>query len=602
MKKVLLWVTAFTLGLASCQKSEVVDDVNAGSNELNFGVYSGKATRAGELTNKDLYQDKVAFPLHAYKGAQVGEKTKYFSEVLTYSTTPAPGKWNTSIPRFLTGDAPLQFYAYYAIGTSAQGVLDGATYGEPSDLKTSTYPTLKYTIKAPDDQVDLVAATVNDHTSTSVTIPFKHILSQVNFGVKGYYGAKIEIKNIVINQVYKDGTFSFNPDPLKWGWVSQATREDYGYKFGNATTAAASSFKTPGIGSGDTDALKEKERDYTYIFGDGGKWGPGIGEDTWYVQEDGNTIQGSKIIDGTTSKLKNSLMLMPQKLTADMTNAYVTFKYRICDLDPNKPGWIVGGADDGAANTDLEWEDGQFDLHMNDGTNIYYADEWKPNLRYVYIIDFTGFLDGQKLSFDVNVDAQPWENYNKPGDDDGIVLLSSLNGKVFDDNIKQLKADGTHSIEKGHLFSDITWNWSTFAMENSFAVDAKFTITFTDVKFNGRKITITPPFGFKVSSNAADYVNSIDVNATNITLTFKAALPYYVDAAEINSAVIADQNYEFNASNSVVLKDITGDNLAAGKTITLHFAVAYIKAAPANWVISSGGKTAIYTKPAAIVP
>lgn len=509
MKKVLLWVTAFTLGLASCQKSEVVDDVNAGSNELNFGVYQGKATRAGELMNDDLTQEGVSFPLHAYRGKQTETKTKYFDETLTYGQ-PETGKWNTSIPRFLPeGSADfLQFYAYYAHNKNTKkGDLAGATYNAiPSDaLTTDAYPTLEYIIQKngttgtnpSGTDIDLVAASVNDNVGTSITIPFKHILSQINFGVKGYYGAKIKIGNIKINQVLKEGTFSFNPDPTKWGWTGQKTAEDYEYTFAGATNAAASAYTTPGgVENNSKWEDSNGESDNIYILGDGGNGGPGTGADAgkiWYVTAADDATQGSTIADRKTG-LSNSLMLMPQSLTEGMDNAFVTFEYTITDLEDNI---IIGGNDP---------EKGQFDLNMKKYTDAY-ANQWKPNLRYLYIIDFTGYLDGQKLTFDVDVETNPWENYNPDDGNDGIVLLSSTGQPMFKDVKEQITsttssdAKNNYTIKGGHVFSNIKWDWSYYTMKDKvFTVAGQtFTVDFSNVIFNENTITVTAPIGFTVS-------------------------------------------------------------------------------------------------------
>lgn len=531
MKKVLLWVTAFTLGLASCQKSEIVDDVNAGSNELNFGVYQGKATRAGELMNDDLTQEGVSFPLHAYRGKQTETKTKYFDETLTYGQ-PETGKWNTSIPRFLPeGSADfLQFYAYYAHNKNTKkGDLAGATYNAiPSGaLTTDAYPTLEYIIQKngttgtnpSGTDIDLVAASVNDNVGTSITIPFKHILSQINFGVKGYYGAKIKIGNIKINQVLKEGTFSFNPDPTKWGWTGQKTAEDYEYTFAGATNAAASAYTTPGgVENNSKWEDSNGESDNIYILGDGGNGGPGTGADAgkiWYVTAADDATQGSTIADRKTG-LSNSLMLMPQSLTEGMDNAFVTFEYTITDLEDNI---IIGGNDP---------EKGQFDLNMKKHTDAY-ANQWKPNLRYVYIIDFTGYLNGQLLSFTVDVETNPWENYDKPGE--GFVYLSSTGQPVFNEVKDAIKKTGdAYSVAEGHVFSNITWDWSFYTMTDKVftAAGQTFTVDFSKVIFNGNKITVKAPIGFTVSN-----LGVANVGSKTLTFTSIAAVTKPTTAADV---------------------------------------------------------------------
>lgn len=580
MKKILLGVTAFTLFLASCQQSEVIDDINAGNNQLDFGVYQGKVTKAAELTNDDLNKNGVTFPLYAYKGKQSEAKEFYFEETLTYGILVAD-KWNTSIPRFLADEKPLQFYAFYP----TTGINAEKDYKYANLATGGSYPTLDYTIqgtdKAAGTEIDLVAAAVNDNTGTKVTIPFRHILSQINFGVKGYYGAQIEISNIEIHQVNSAGTYNFDLEATD-RWTGLKTPADYAYKFGSAADAKNSSFITPG-----TAATPIDESGYTYIFGDGGKWGPGSGSprtDLWYVNKSNDAIQASEIT-ADTSKLKNSLMLMPQPLVAGMSAAYVTFNYTIQDL---KDAYVAGSSGNPVM--------GKFDLNMGtpEAPNPLYDNEWKPNLRYLYIIDFTGYLDGQKLTFDVDVDTQPWENYDKPGD--GVVLLSSSDGAVFANEIHKLQKGGTHAI-KGHLFSNIIWDWTPYAMTNAFAANDVFTVTFSSVKFNGNTLTVKAPFGFQVSTDAATYADSAVVSTTNTILTFKAIGDYYVTATALNTVITKDGG-TFYAKNSIKLSELTNvSNLTSTKFVTIKFASSYsAEATPAGWSFSADKKIATYTK------
>lgn len=600
MKKNLLWIAAFTLLLTGCQKSKVIENIDDGDNQLRFGVYQGKATKASELTNAVLNTPGVKFPLYAYKGKQDGAKTEYFKDTLTFGR-PVGGEWNTSIPRFLAGNDPLQFYAFYP----SDGIQPtDYVYANFADM--NSFPTLTYTIQGTGENkgatTDLVAATINDNTGNTVRVPFKHILSQINFGVKGYYGAKIHIKDIKINNVNSVGTYTFDPNAAtSWTMATPSASEDYGYKFAGGLTAAASTYATPGQDATTAD----KESDYTYVFGDGGNWGPGVGAtagDIWYVRTATTATQGSDIADPTANKLSNSLMLMPQELgvgTGTTDPAFVTFQYKICDLG-TPAAWIVGGAGD----TPTDWEEGKFDLNMSTGAteNQDYHSRWDPNLRYLYIIDFKGFLDGLKLTFDVDVNSQPWENYNPNDGNDGIVYLSSLDGTVFRTGIQGLPNNaGTYSIPVGHLFSNITWDWSPYAMTNSFTPAQSFTVTFADVKFNGNKLTIKPPFGFKVSSDGGNtLVTSIDVSATNTTLTFKPeTIAYYANAANLNAAIAADGNYTFNASNGIKLTDLASSTAritTQGNKITLHFVAPYGNTVPAGWELSNERRTATFTK------
>lgn len=499
MKRFLLGASAVALILASCQKSEVIENVNDGNNQLTYGVFQGKpGTRATELTNAALEVDGVNFPIYAYRGAQNAVKTEYFREVLTYGV-PTADQWNTSIPRFLTEKTPLQLYAFYAPGQTTDGAVIGAEYTEA--LLADTYPTLKYTIQT--TPTDLVAASVNDNETNKIAIPFKHILSQINFGVKGYFGAQIKVANIKINQVSNEGLFTFDPAATD-EWTEDAAKlADYDYTFTAFTTPGGVEVQNKWTDPNDESSIR-------YIFGDGGNWSAGSTgvEDVWYHLADGSTVKASDITAATT-KLDNALMLMPQALAAGVTKAWVTFDYTIQDLEGK---YIIGNA--------ITPEKGQFDLNMGD-TGAY-ADTWKANLRYLYVIDFTGYLDGQLLSFTVDVETNPWENYDKDDTNTGIVLLSSLDGAIFEKYISKLGLGGDHQILAGHTFSDIAWDWSAYSMPATFAnTGDKFTVKFANVKFNGKSITITPPKGFNVSTDGTSTTNTpIVVKATTTVLTF----------------------------------------------------------------------------------
>lgn len=499
MKTLIMGFAAFTLALTSCQKQDLLDHIDDGSDgQMQFAVYQGTATKAAELMNSSLQaaSETTPIPLYAYTGAQSNVKALYFEEALTWNS-PTTGKWNTGYPRFLPQTGVLQFYTYYPT--------DGVVYAP--NLGANTNPTLTYTVKNNETnpasvQDDLVAAALNDHASTKIVIPMRHILSQINFGVKGYYGAKIEIKDIKICQVNSSGTFTLNnTDETTWVWSGQATPADYPYAF--------SAFTTPGV-----DATNESN--YTYFFGDGGNCGPGYGlangANKWYVGNDGTAVDATTITTPAnfTNNPKNSLMLLPQNLATGMSAAYVTFNYRISDLG-TPAAWIVGSASSYVA--------GKFDLHFTTGTGANeYDKKWDPNYRYVYIIDFTNFLDGQKLTFDVDVQLNPWENYNSGGDNDGLIYISSLGEPIFEAHIKGLTNGGSYTLPAGNVFSTNSWDWSKYIMTSSFTAGDTFTVNFSNITFNGNSITVVPPVGFSVSDGGV-------ADATNTTLTFTATNP-----------------------------------------------------------------------------
>lgn len=580
MKKILLGFTTLALILTGCQKSEIVETVNDGDNELTFGVYQGKATRAAELTNDALQSASATNPikLYAYHGEtdNSGVKTLYFEEGLKYDAL----KWKTGIKRFLPQTGTLQFYAYYP--DDAKTEYDGSTA-----LAADGFPTLIHDIAAPEDQVDLVAAKVNNSAGNKIAIPLKHILSQVNFGVKGYEGARIEISEIKINNVYNRGQFDFEA----WAWTAlDADKDDknpintnYDYLFAGGSTAAASQYITPGT---------PNDGGNTYIFGDGGKGGPGKDATTKYVTGSGS----SAVIDGNSynGELENSLMLMPQEFTVN-TAANVTFKYRICDMGTPDAGWIVGSVS--------TWVDGKFDLNFakNDAQGESYAGAWDPNFRYIYLIDFTSFLDGQALTFEVDVEKNPWENYNGEGDNDGIIYVSST-GQPTLEALRNLAVDGTLKMPYGHVFTNVAWDWSLYTMTKNYATANNFKIEFDSVNFGGQTITITAPFGFTVRDNVTSTAEaSVTVDAKTTVLTFTPTADYYAITAGLNAAIAAaaaDGKHAFNVSNDIDLKNVVVSNITTG-SVELTFAAAYsIRPLPKGWTLDAVNKVATYATPA----
>lgn len=496
MKKILIGLAFSSLVLASCQKNSVEENVGSGERQLTFSPVLGKATtsKASEATLdylKGIAVDKDhGFSVHAYK--VVGNlQEPYFSEKLFWSTP----KWETEFPRFFPATGALRFYSYVGNGTYAEPASTDAT------LATSA-PTLGYTVNTTAaTQEDLMVASYNlDNVTgagtTTVALPYRHILSQVNFGVKGYTGATVKISGISVNANLKNtNTYTFGIGKTQGIWGVTPTGTAAAYQYGFATAAAnQNQFTTTGADGGITANV--------YIFGDGGNWGPGKGTTTYYVLADGTAKATTDLTNN--NKLGNSLILLPQ----DITNAKFSFTYELKDL---------GGIEIAKGNvTDAP-------LSNKDVT------AWSPNKRYVYILDFTDFLDGRKLTFDVDLTEYDWENYNKPNPDDGIVYVPSLGKSIFVDNIKGLTKDGSYTMPAGILYGDIIWDWSReYMTSNAFVVDDQINIVFgTNISFNGKKFTIYPPAGFgdtPVDVNAAKTVTFKAVAASNPTALTTAAV------------------------------------------------------------------------------
>lgn len=207
MKKTLLAVVA-VLAMTSCSQNEI-DGIDNGKQdarkEIKFG-YS-PVTRATETTTDNFNY----FEVYAYKGA-------------TYSSTAGDliidggifnktTDWESTKKFYWPETGNLSFFGYN---------LNDAQYNTDSGKPTLTY-TIESTIKA---QKDLLVSKHLDqaYSTTAISLPFKHALSQVLFTVEGddadltYTVEKIEIK-----QVSSTGTYDYENS----AWTTTATLANY---------------------------------------------------------------------------------------------------------------------------------------------------------------------------------------------------------------------------------------------------------------------------------------------------------------------------------------------------------------------------------------
>lgn len=512
---------ACALILTSCSKSEITENLDQNNGQLKFNTVMGSQTRAFELMNGNLQNDATSvgngIALYAYQN--VSGWSQWYTDELLYGGYAGKPGWGIGSTRFrnMAATKYISYYPQTANGgpTEVAGSFANATF---TGVATN-FPQFTYTIAAPATQVDLVAGVTEVAANqTDITIGLRHILSQVNFGVYGYTGANIEITDIKIWQVAESGTFTYNATntyPIG-AWVLDADLQDYDYDIQGGVVPTTAS-------TGDK-----------YIFGDGGNFAVGTGTTVFY-DESGvwKNFAAINVANG------NSLMLMPQTLTVGPTTAYVTFHYKITDVD----GAVV--ADD----------DGTFDLNFV--ANNAYANEWKQNMRYVYIIDFEKFLDDNQLDFTVTVEMYPWENYNNggtPGGGDGIVDVP-VAGEPTNTQLKTLATGATwyvasRSTTAGstdvQIVASQTWDWTSYTFDG---LDTGETITlnFSNVIFNGKNIQIildnavanitTLPTG--VASTAGTGSNGAEVGQTIYTITGTTFVaPFTVNIVKVLTNVI----------------------------------------------------------------
>lgn len=368
MKKNLMGFAALTLILASCSKNEVVENIGSDKGLIKFSAISGTlSTKAAETVLTDLQTAGVdVFALITNdKGATYSE---YFTDRLTYTTSWAPVN-----KRFLKEVYKNEFYSIYPTQTGVTA----------ATLATAGVG-FAYTVKATADEDLLGAAATGTYTPSTdgstgvtVTLPFNHLLSQVNLAVKldnTTYG-NVVITDIQFNNVGAKGTYKFNANADAGTPVTE----------GKGVDSHWAADATP------TDAYKN------FTIGQGidtkGKTAFTIGTEKFFLPG------GGEIGDFTADMKASSLMPMPLAFspTAELKST-ITFKFQAYDLSGDgQTVEVTNGMTTGTIDLTAIKIDGS-------------AHVWKQGLRYIYVVDFDSWFKNRELKFDVQVND--WENYD----------------------------------------------------------------------------------------------------------------------------------------------------------------------------------------------
>lgn len=549
-------VVLFLIG--GCQTKEIIDENETETGQLHFSPTLGgaeTATRAAESDNGVLQTASAAnaslshIVINTYTSVSETSLKEYFSDKLGYFDSRKCWDVTSENKRFLpTGG--MNLYAYFATNCSKQADLANVTYIHPT-ADTDHHPKLTFTVaeEGAFSQVDLVAAKVVGITSPNVSIPLRHILSQINFGVKGMDQHKIKVTNICINKVKGAGSFDYNT----WQWTPNADTELlYPYYFPDRKEAETNS----GLGDTYTTLGTADDSQNSYLFGDGGKFGPGEEDTFLYAQV--NPSPSNYATKANTLKygtpLNNSLMLLPQKIKENK-EATVTFDYEVKLGDQ-----VIRTATDNVVRLDA-----------------YY--DWEPNMRYVYLFKFD---DPEKITFDVLL--EPW--IESPGNIETGELNSNT---LFENHVRAMKAGGSYEVPLGELSSNFVCEWSLYALDNSFSdVNQSFSLSFnSQLSFkNGKAVIIKPPFGFKATPSALSAPG---------TVTFTPIYPYFISAEEVNSVIGGGGNFVFSVGDKVNLTDIDFTGPAtAERSLTLRYLSPYSGSTPSpdkKWQIA--GTTAV---------
>lgn len=500
MKQLMMGFAACALLLTGCTEQDITERVIDGQGQLNFSTGIGKqATKTAELMNSTLQTqadgETTGIALRTYKEGTSKAFEKWFEDNLWYSD----GEWKISSTRF-RNTVETKFITYFP-KTYVSEVAD--SFNDADFAATDgKFPAFTCTVAANSkEQKDLIAGiTKVVPNQTDITIGLRHILSQVNFGTRGYSGAKISIRNIQIVGLYNSATYTYgdkNEYPIgEWSGLKSGTDNNRtaSYAYYNHTNLNADNSK-----NSQPITPVTAETGAVYVFGDGGNWGPG--KDSYYPVG-ANDAAWEKYNSLAPQKgLANSLMLMPQDFATDIDgNSKVTFEYIIQDVSD---AYVAGSAS--------AWEKGEFKLNFKTGVeptpsepdNKYYLAKWEQNFRYLYLIDFTDFLDGSALTFTVDVEAYPWENHNNDGDDDGIINIMAA-GQPTPANMNKIEKDGTWYIASqsetnpttvdpqlwAQVIRDETWNLSTYNF-TQIEKDQTINLSFLNVIFNTKDLNPT---------------------------------------------------------------------------------------------------------------
>lgn len=204
MKKILLAAVA-ALAIVGCSQNEEIEKAGEKA-EINFGAVVRNATRATIVNNADFKSFKVYGYKTADKIAENGQLGAFIPG-LTVSKESDTDNWS------YTGDAyywPLSGYVQFFSTVPEQTLTVG-----------SGYPSFSYNVGAIGDQKDLLAANLIDKQKDAgdLQLPFCHLLTQVNFSIKGDVGFTYTLTGLELIGVKDEGTFTFNGSTSAGTWT-----------------------------------------------------------------------------------------------------------------------------------------------------------------------------------------------------------------------------------------------------------------------------------------------------------------------------------------------------------------------------------------------
>lgn len=225
MKKILLVALAAT-AMVSCSQNDEFENESSKA-EIKFSTVVKAGTKASVVTTDNFEK----FTVNGYKtDGDMGDQVQLTDGFMDDAgLTKSGNAWNfDDNAKFywpLTGK--VQFFA-----TSPARTLD---------ISSAGYPKFAYTINPEASQEDLIAANVINQTKTgsAISLPFKHLLTQVNFSIKGKEAGFIyTVTNLKISGAMDKADFTFNGTETVGNWgTPTASTADLAYEYkGNAVS------------------------------------------------------------------------------------------------------------------------------------------------------------------------------------------------------------------------------------------------------------------------------------------------------------------------------------------------------------------------------
>ncbi len=229
MKKILLFAVATAVALSSCSKNEIAETPDSLKSEISFAPYVGTTTKATAVDKTNFIGFKLNAYLHDATTNPAGVAHIADADfTVSYSTANYGDFVAASGDTYYWPSAgTLDFYGYVADSK--------ITYGEPTYASgiIDAEATLTYTASTTmTDQIDVVVADVISKncvadSGSDVELPFKHLLTQIQFSAKGDNNAfDYHIKSITIEGAESTGVYT-------WGttntWAAPTTAATYTY-------------------------------------------------------------------------------------------------------------------------------------------------------------------------------------------------------------------------------------------------------------------------------------------------------------------------------------------------------------------------------------